>query len=73
MTELTRRSVLKMLGASAMAASAPLGLSSRAFASERDKELNILCWEGYNSAEVLDPYRKLRGAKVSAESASYNG
>ncbi|MGN1280562.1 MAG: PotD/PotF family extracellular solute-binding protein [Succinivibrio sp.] len=70
MTELTRRSVLKMLGASAMAASAPLGLSSRAFAGERDKELNILCWEGYNSAEVLDPYRELRGAKVSAESAT---
>ncbi|MGN0915460.1 MAG: PotD/PotF family extracellular solute-binding protein [Succinivibrio sp.] len=70
MTELTRRSVLKMLGASAMAASAPMGLSSKAFAGERDKELNILCWEGYNSAEVLDPYRKLTGAKVSAESAT---
>ena len=45
-------------------------MSSKAFAGTRDKELNILCWEGYNSAEVLDPYRKLRGAKVSAESAT---
>ena len=23
----------------------------------REKELNILCWEGYNSAQVLDPFR----------------
>lgn len=70
MSELTRRSVLKMLGASAAAACAPVALSSKAFAGTRDKELNILCWEGYNSAEVLDPYRKLRGTKVSAESAT---
>ena len=70
MSELTRRSVLKMLGASAAAACAPVALSSKAYAGTRDKELNILCWEGYNSAEVLDPYRKLRGAKVSAESAT---
>lgn len=70
MSELTRRSVLKMLGASAAAACAPVALSSKAFAGTRDKELNILCWEGYNSAEVLDPYRKLRSTKVSAESAT---
>ena len=56
MSELTRRSVLKMLGASAAAACAPVALSSKAYAGTRDKELNILCWEGYNSAEVLDPY-----------------
>ena len=24
---------------------------------DREKELNILCWEGYNSAQVLDPFR----------------
>ena len=29
------------------------GLASAA----REKELNILCWEGYNSAQVLDPFR----------------
>ena len=49
MTELTRRSMLKMMGACATAACAPVMLSSKAFAGESDKELNILCWEGYNS------------------------
>ena len=34
----------------------------------RDKELNILCWEGYNSAQVLDPFRTKTGATVKAES-----
>ncbi|MDP1701984.1 MAG: PotD/PotF family extracellular solute-binding protein [Aestuariivirga sp.] len=34
----------------------------------RDKELNILCWEGYNSAQVLDPFRSSTGATVKAES-----
>lgn len=67
MTDLTRRSLLKMLGAGAVAASVPYSKSALAV---RDKELNILCWEGYNSAEVLDPYRKLTGAEVKAESAT---
>jgi spermidine/putrescine transport system substrate-binding protein len=34
----------------------------------RPKELNILCWEGYNSAQVLDPFRESKGATVKAES-----
>ena len=34
----------------------------------REKELNILCWEGYNSAQVLDPFRSSTGATVKAES-----
>lgn len=34
----------------------------------REKELNILCWEGYNSADVLDPFRAATGATVKAES-----
>lgn len=34
----------------------------------REKELNILCWEGYNSAQVLDPFRSSQGATVKAES-----
>jgi spermidine/putrescine transport system substrate-binding protein len=31
-------------------------------------ELNILCWEGYNSAQVLDPFRQSKSATVKAES-----
>ncbi len=45
------------------AAAAP-GIASAA----REKELNILCWEGYNSAQVLDPFRSSTGATVKAES-----
>jgi len=36
----------------------------------RNKELNILCWEGYNSGRVLDPFRKRNGATVIAESGT---
>jgi spermidine/putrescine transport system substrate-binding protein len=34
----------------------------------RETELNILCWEGYNSAQVLDPFRTAHNATVKAES-----
>ncbi len=69
MKELSRRDMLKLIGvsATALAANAALG-SMTAFASTRSKELNILCWEGYNSAEVLDPFRALTGATIKAES-----
>ena len=69
MTDLTRRSLLKALSAGAIASSS-LSVAAKAFAVSREKELNILCWEGYNSADVLDPYRKLRSATVHAESAT---
>ena len=52
--------------AAAFAATGTLGIRS-AFA-DRSKELNILCWEGYNSAQVLDPFREQSGADVKAES-----
>ena len=52
--------------AAAFAATGTLGIRS-AFA-DRSKELNILCWEGYNSAQVLDPFREQSGAEVKAES-----
>ena len=51
----------------ALALAGPLARSARA---AREKELNILCWEGYNSDEVLDPFRRQTGAKVSAESGT---
>lgn len=64
----TRRNFLKssaMIGGG-LAAGGLLGARS-AFA-DRSKELNILCWEGYNSAQVLDPFRTQHGAEVKAES-----
>lgn len=65
--KLSRRSVLKGMAAGALAAGGPMMTSRAAFAA-REKELNILCWEGYNSAQVLDPFRATKGATVKAES-----
>jgi spermidine/putrescine transport system substrate-binding protein len=43
-------------------------LSARA---ARDDQMNILCWEGYNSDEVLGPFREANpGATVRAESGT---
>ena len=61
MTGLSRRGMMKLMGA---AAAAPM-LGRPALAA-REKELNILCWEGYNSAQVLDPFRAASGATVRA-------
>lgn len=65
---ITRRKFLEQsaLWTAAVAAGAS-GLTGQAFA-QREKELNILCWEGYNSAQVLDPFREKTGATVKAES-----
>jgi spermidine/putrescine transport system substrate-binding protein len=65
---LSRRNFMQQsaLWAAAFAAGTS-GLSSIASAA-REKELNILCWEGYNSAQVLDPFRQQRDATVKAES-----
>lgn len=49
---------------------ATLGLTRSARAA-RDNEMNILCWEGYNSDEVLQPFREANaGASVKAESGT---
>mgnify|MGYP001247856101 CR=1 FL=1 len=65
----TRRNFLQRTGVAAGGAAA-LSLVGSPLQAARDKELNILCWEGYNSDEVLDPFRRDTGAKVSAESGT---
>lgn len=67
-SKLSRRNFMQQsaLWASAFAAGGTLGL--RSARADRSKELNILCWEGYNSAQVLDPFREKTGATVKAES-----
>lgn len=62
-----RRDFLKASGIGAAALAAPALFSGPARA-ERAKALNILCWEGYNSPEVLDPFRRQFDATVKAES-----
>lgn len=61
----------KFLGTSAaIAGAASFGLPRFAQAA-RDNELNILCWEGYNTDDVLQPFRDLNeGATVRAESGT---
>lgn len=50
-----------------LAAASPL---SSAFAARTDR-MNILCWEGYNSDQVLGPFRKAHpSATVRAESGT---
>lgn len=61
----SRRNFLQQTGVWAAAAAAST-LPNIAHAA-RDKELNIYCWEGYNSDEVLDPFRREFSAKVRAE------
>lgn len=70
---LHRRDFLKLTGAAA----AGLALSSFgasglfAQSSQRRNELNILCWEGYNSDNVLNPFRGLhKGISLKAESGT---
>lgn len=62
-----RRRFLQYAGVSLLALGGPMALSQQALAA-REKELNILCWEGYNSAEVLDPFAAENGARIKAES-----
>jgi spermidine/putrescine transport system substrate-binding protein len=65
---ITRRNFMERSAALAAAfAAGSAGLTGRA-AAQRENELNILCWEGYNSAQVLDPFREKTGAEVKAES-----
>ncbi len=65
---ITRRTFMERSTAMAAAfATGAFGSAGSALAA-REKELNILCWEGYNSAQVLDPFRAMKSATVKAES-----
>lgn len=68
---LSRRNFMQRsaaFAAAAAAGSAALGGGARWAHAAREHELNVLCWEGYNSAEVLDPFRSAHDATVKAES-----
>ncbi|MEZ5923288.1 MAG: PotD/PotF family extracellular solute-binding protein [Hyphomicrobiaceae bacterium] len=73
MSKISRRNFMQQSAAmaAAFAATGSLGLSRPAYAA-RETELNILCWEGYNSAQVLDPFRSSKSATVKAESLTNN-
>ncbi len=66
-----RRMFLRSSGAAVAAVAAGSILPSRVFAGDRSDEMNILCWEGYNTENVLGPFRKKnKGVKVKAESST---
>jgi spermidine/putrescine transport system substrate-binding protein len=65
----TRRNFLQQTGLWAGAFAFGSSFARRAQAA-RDKELNILCWEGYNTDDVLDPFRREFDATVRAESGT---
>ncbi len=62
---INRRNFLQQTGLWAAAAAA--GSFPRLAQAAREKELNIYCWEGYNSDDVLDPFRREFDATVRAE------
>ena len=56
-----------LMGLTGAAAMGPFGL----LRADRSDQLNVLCWEGYNSDEVLGPFRKAHpGSTVRAESGT---
>jgi spermidine/putrescine transport system substrate-binding protein len=70
MIKLSRRQFIHKTAALSGAAMLGPMATGRAFAN-RDDQLNILCWEGYNSDQVLDPFRRAHaGSTVRAESGT---
>ena len=68
MTKIDRRQFVQ--GAAVLGGVAAMAPLSPAFAARND-QMNILCWEGYNSDQVLGPFREANaGATVRAESGT---
>ncbi len=68
MTKIDRRQFVQ--STAALGGVAAMGSFNPAFAA-RDDQMNILCWEGYNSDQVLGPFREANaGATVRAESGT---
>lgn len=68
---MSRRNFLQKAGIAAVSATLAPWLAPLASAAQRAGELNILCWEGYNTEDVLGPFRAAyKGVKVKAESGT---
>ena len=67
-TPMSRRNFMQQSAGWAAAVAAGTTAFSTGASAARENELNILCWEGYNSAQVLDPFRQSKNATVKAES-----
>ena len=71
---LNRRSFFKVSGGSLLSLALLSGMRPNLFgavAQERSDELNILCWEGYNTDDALSPFKKRNpGLVIRAESGT---
>ncbi len=68
MTRMNRRHFVQ--STAVLGGLAAMGPLSPAFAARND-QMNVLCWEGYNSDQVLGPFREANpGATVRAESGT---
>ena len=73
---LNRRNFSKLAAAAAAGITLPFNScspkkSGASGSGGRDKSLNILCWEGYNSDNVLNPFREQHpGISLKAESGT---
>ncbi|MCY4153361.1 MAG: PotD/PotF family extracellular solute-binding protein [Aestuariivita sp.] len=71
MDQTSRRQFLSRTAA--LGGAAALGSFIDPAFADRNDQLNILCWEGYNSDAILDPFREANpGATVRAESGTYD-
>lgn len=62
---ISRRTMLQGLGAGAvLAAAGQAGFAGRARAAE---SLNYMCWEGYNTPAILEPFQKANDTSVSID------
>ena len=61
--QMTRRSVMRGMGAGAVALAAPSILR----AQDEDKVLNLLTWPGHNDPAVIGPFTEATGIQVVAK------
>ena len=64
----SRRAFLRQVGLGALALGSGAATTANGATSRNPAELNILCWEGYNSDGVLDPFRSKTGAQIQTRS-----
>ena len=65
---LPRREFLRLMSLGALALGSGVASTATGGGARDPAELNILCWEGYDSDIVLDPFRAKTGARIDTRS-----
>ena len=66
LNNMKRRSVLKGMGGMGLAA-AGAGFFGTLRGASAAESLNYMCWEGYNSPSILDPFQKAKDATIAID------